>query len=400
MTGAVLVLNAGSSSLKFAVYAEAGGETRPILRGKIAGLGTDPVLLVRDGAGGAVSADSILPPGSAADADALIPALLTWAKATGGVTLSAVGHRVVHGGRNRAGPALVTDALLAELQALVPLAPLHQPYNLAAIQSVAALAPGLPQVACFDTSFHRSQSRLAQLFALPRALADEGILRYGFHGISYDHVASTLPRHLGPRADGRVIVAHLGSGASLCALKNRQSVATTMGFTALDGLMMAKRCGSLDPGVLLYLMAERGMTLPDLTTLLYQQSGLLGVSGISGDMGVLQASTAPEAQEAIDLFCRRAAAELASLATAIGGLDAIVFTAGIGENSALVRSRICDRLAWMGVALDAGANDRHEARIGASGSDIDVLVIPTNEEAVIARATLDLAGAGATPDTV
>jgi acetate kinase len=263
-----------------------------------------------------------------------------------------------------------------------------------------AAIPDLPQVACFGTSFHRTQSRLAQLFALPGNLSDQGILRYDFHGLSYDDIARTLPHNLGNKADGRVIVAHLGNGASICALKDRRSVATTMGFTALDGLMMGSRCGALDPGVVLYLMAEKGLTADAISTLLYQQSGLLGVSGISPDMAVLQTSKAPQAQEAIDLFCYRAACELAGLAAANGGLDAIVFTSGIGENSGTVRSRICDRLHWMGVAIDAAANAQNATRITATDSAVDVLVIPTDEEAVIAQATQSMTSAGATPDTV
>jgi acetate kinase len=401
MTVAILVLNAGSSSLKFAVYPDAKDTPSPILRGQIAGIGTDPVFVARDGKGVAVAAESLLPVSRMANRDALVPALLDWVKYHGaGVNLKAVGHRVVHGGRDHAGPAMVTDTLVAKLTALIPLAPLHQPHSLAAIRCVTSATPDLPQVACFDTSFHRTQGRLAQLFALPRNLSDQGIIRYGFHGLSYDYIANTLPHHLGDKADGRVIVAHLGNGASMCALKERQSVATTMGFTALDGLMMGSRCGALDPGVVLYLMAEKGLTADAITTLLYQQSGLLGVSGISPDMAVLQASQTPQAQEAIDLFCYLAACELAALAAANGGLDAIVFTAGIGENSALVRSRICDRLQWMGVAIDAAANARNVTRIATAHSAVDVLVIPTDEEAVIAEATKALTCARAIPETV
>lgn len=388
MTDAILVLNAGSSSLKFAVYAQAGGALSAILRGKIAGLGTNPVVTARDGAGDALPQGSLLPAGHAKDPDALIPALLDWVQGhQGGITLTAVGHRVVHGGRDHPGPALITNALMAELEALVQLAPLHQPHNLAAIRTMARSAPGLTQVACFDTSFHRTQGRLAQLFALPRALTDEGVLRYGFHGLSYDYIARSLPAHLGARAMGGVIVAHLGNGASLCALKDGRSQATTMGFTALDGLMMGSRCGALDPGVILYLMQEKGMTAEAVSTLLYTQSGLLGVSQISSDMAVLQASESPEAAEAIDLFCYRAARELAALVPSIGGLEAIVFTAGIGENSALVRQRICEHLKWLGVSLDADANARNAPRIAASESRVEVLVMPTDEEIVIAEAT-------------
>ncbi len=399
MTDAMLVLNAGSSSLKFAVYPLMEGNAAAMLRGKIAGIGTKPVFSAKDDAGAAV-AQGALPLAPDIDADDAIPAFIDWIAAQhGGIAIKAAGHRVVHGGRDRAGPALVTDALMAELETLVPLAPMHQPHNLAAIRCVAAALPGLPQVACFDTSFHRTQGRLAQLFALPRSLSDEGILRYGFHGLSYEYIAGRLHGVLGSKADGHVIVAHLGSGASICALKHRRSVATSMGFTALDGLVMGRRCGTLDPGVVLYLMQHKGMTVEDISTLLYEKSGLVGVSGISNDMAVLEESDAPEAREAIDLFCYRAAGEIAALATACGGLDAIVFTAGIGENSALVRRGICDRLGWLGVATDAKANTGHAVRISAIWSGVDVAVIPTDEEAMIARATRRLTSALSPPSS-
>jgi acetate kinase len=388
MTDAILVLNAGSSSLKFAIYPDTKNPSAAILRGKIAGIGNRPVFSARDSKGCALPQDEAMPLAADAELDDLIPALLSWLKSrSGGINIIAAGHRVVHGGRHHTGPAKVTDALIDELQTLVPLAPLHQPHNLAAILAVASYLPGLSQVAFFDTSFHRTQDRLAQLFALPRALTDAGIIRYGFHGLSYDYIASTLPNHLGNRAEGRVIVAHLGNGASMCAMKARHSVATSMGFTALDGLMMGQRCGTIDPGVLIHLLDCLGMTIQELEHLLYRESGLLGVSGISNDMEILQASAAFEAREAIELFCYRAAGELAMLAAAIKGLDAIVFTAGIGEHSALVRRLICDQLDWMGVALDNDANEHDAARISSAASSVDVLVIPTDEEIVMARAT-------------
>ncbi len=392
MTDVILVLNAGSSSLKFAVYPAQAPGCSAILRGKIAGIGTAPVFSARDASGEQLppaEAMHVLPP--KAGSDALIPALLHWLAARPErFALKAVGHRVVHGGLRQSGPARVSDALLAELAALNPLAPLHQPHNLAAIRVVAQAQPDLVQVACFDTSFHRSQARLAQLFALPRALSDAGILRYGFHGLSYDYIAQTLPAHLGAKAKGRVIVAHLGNGASVCAMRGGKSVATSMGFTALDGLMMGNRCGNIDPGVLLYLLEEKAMSLPDLNHLLYHDSGLLGVSGLSPDMALLEASPAPEAAEAIDLFCYRAASTIAELAVSIGGLDAIVFTAGIGENSARVRGQICAHLGWMGVDLDANANAKGATLISAPEAKVSVLVIPTDEESVIAAATLAL----------
>lgn len=297
---------------------------------------------------------------------------------------------MVHGGQDYLGPALVTDTLLADLDALVPFAPMHHLHNLAAIRFGAVSVPNLPQLACFDTSFHQTQDKLAKLFALPRTLTDEGILRCGFHGLSYEYIASTLPQHLGKTAKGRVIVAHLGSGASMCAMKAGRSVATSMGFTALDGLMMGRRCGTLDAGVVLFLMKEKGLTAEEITTLLYRQSGLLGVSGISNDMAVLEASDNAEAHQAIGLFCYRAARELAALATDVGGLDAIVFTAGIGDNSPLVRRLICERLAWLGVHLDVAANELGANHIDSAHSSVDILVIPTDEEAIIARATTSL----------
>ena len=398
---AILVLNAGSSSLKFAVYPRHGENTCAILRGKISGIGTGPKFTARDDIGSAVSPDELMPVSADMGHDALIPALLAWLKSRKGeISIIAAGHRVVHGGQHQTGPALVSDALLSELDALSPLAPLHQPHNLAAIRIVASALPGLPQIACFDTSFHRTQPRLAQLFALPCAMTDTGIIRYGFHGLSYEYIASVLPEHLGKRAEGGVVVAHLGNGASMCALKARTSVATSMGFTALDGLMMGNRCGTIDPGVLIYLMNERSMTAGQVEDVLYNQSGLFGVSGISNDMAVLEASAAPEAKEAIDLFCYRAACELAALTATIEGLDAIVFTAGIGENSARVRKQITGRLAWLGIALDADANAKSATRISAKGSAVDVLVLPTDEEVVIARAVQDILRLENTPENL
>lgn len=392
MSTAILALNAGSSSLKVALCCGQTGAT--LLTAKITGIGRAPRFSAK-GKDGAP-----LPPGPlttlATDTthEDTLGLLMGWIDTQlGHRTLAAVGHRVVHGGAHHTKPTLITPPVLAELRALIPLAPLHQPHNLAAIDTLAKHHPDLPQVACFDTSFHRSQPRLQQIFALPRALTERGILRYGFHGLSYDYIASALPAHLGARADGRVIVAHLGNGASLCAMKNRQSVATTMGFTALDGLVMGRRCGTLDPGVLLYLMQHDGMDAAQIETLLYRQSGLLGVSDLSNNMRDLQAANTPEAQEAIGLFATRAASQIASLLPAIGGLDALVFTAGIGENSAPIRALICDQLHWLGVTLDAQANAANSPRIHAADSPIDVLVLPTDEESVIIAATRALTAA-------
>jgi acetate kinase len=292
---------------------------------------------------------------------------------------------VVHGGERFAQPVRLDHGVLDALEALDPMAPLHQPHNLATARLLMNRRPDLAQVVCFDTAFHRTQAPLAQSFALPRAFTESGVKRYGFHGLSYEYIAGELPVHLGERADGRVIVAHLGNGASLCAMKNRRSVATTMGFTALDGLVMGTRSGALDPGVVFFLMREKSMSAAAVEEMLYTRSGLLGVSGISSDMRELLASSDPRAREAVDLFVYRAARELGSLAAALGGLDALVFTAGIGEHAAPVRAMICDAARWLGVELDAAANSAHRVRIGAAASRVAVCVIPTDEEIVIAR---------------
>ena len=387
MNGALLTLNAGSSSIKFALFAQDAPTTKATISGKIAGIGTAPVFSARDAIGnplGKGQLDKLAPTSSH---EQLIALLLPWLEHhQGNMPLMMVGHRVVHGGTEFKSPTRITDTVMATLETLVPLAPLHQPHNLAAIRAVEKWRPGQPQIACFDTSFHRDQPRLAQLFALPRALSDEGILRYGFHGLSYDYIASVLPDYLGDQAEGRVIVAHLGNGASLCAMRHRKSMATSMGFTALDGLMMGRRCGTLDPGVILYLLQQKGMDAAMIEDLLYRQSGLFGVSGLSNDVHVLEASNAPHSREAIDLFCYRAASLLAGLVPTIGGLDAVVFTAGIGENSALVRQSICDQLAWLGLSLDAKANVENATVISTPQSQVTVLVLPTNEEATVAKA--------------
>lgn len=387
MSGVIATLNAGSSSLKFAVFDAASDATAPILSGKISGIGRDPVFAARDASGDTLDQGALGALDPTQTHEHFIALLLPWLDAHhGDRPLVAVGHRVVHGGQHFKAPVQVTDDVLTELDALAPLAPLHQPHNLAAIRAVAMWQPDLPQIACFDTSFHRSQWRLAQLFALPRELSDEGILRYGFHGLSYDYIASVLPAHLGEKATGRVIVAHLGNGSSMCAIKDGESVATTMGFTALDGLVMGRRSGAIDPGVILYLMQAKSMEAAQIEDLLYRKSGLLGVSGISNNMQVLLESDAPEAREAVALYCARAASALAGLVPAIGGLDALVFTAGIGENAPAIRQMICAPLSWLGVALDLQANARNAATISAPDASVQVLTLPTNEEAVVARA--------------
>jgi len=393
MSQALLVINSGSSSVKFAVYDTApDARLQRIANGRIEGIGTQPRLRVWDGGGSAledrrirVSADPVQGPEEAFEQ------LLDWlGQHAQGRTLGAVGHRVVHGGTAFARPARITPDILAQLQSLSALAPLHQPHNLSAIHALATLLPGLPQVACFDTEFHTTQPWVAQAFALPRHITQAGVKRYGFHGLSYEYIASTLPAHLGPLADGRVVVAHLGNGASLCAMQARRSVASTMGFTALDGLMMGTRCGSLDPGVVLHLISGLGLGAQAVEKMLYEQSGLLGVSGISGDMRTLEASDAPEARQAIELYAYRVTQQLGSLAASLGGLQALVFTAGIGENSALVRQRVCRDAAWLGVALDDDANQAGGpgARcISTPGSRVAAWVVPTNEELMIARHT-------------
>ncbi len=394
MTQTLLVINSGSSSVKFAAYdvAEPGSALARIANGRIEGIGGKPRLRVW-GQGGEpledqrirVSADPVRGPQEAFEA------LFDWlGRHAAGRTLRAVGHRVVHGGELFARPARVTPEVLAQLDGFTALAPLHQPHNLSAIRAIASLLPGLPQVACFDTEFHATQPWVAQACALPRHITQAGVKRYGFHGLSYEYIASVLPDCLGPAANGRVVVAHLGNGASLCAMQGRRSVASTMGLSTLDGLMMGTRCGSLDPGVVLHLMRALGMTVQAVEKLLYEQSGLLGVSGISGDMRTVEASEAPEARQAIDLYAYRIAQQLGSLAASLGGLDALVFTAGIGENSASLRRRVCQDAAWLGVALDEEANEAlgSGARcISTGGSRVAVWVIPTNEELMIARHT-------------
>jgi acetate kinase len=396
MDDVILVLNAGSSSLKFELFRSDGGRPVPLLGGKLEELGTAARFEARDAAGtrlGEHRWPATAPPGH----DGAVAWLARWLiDHQPGLRLRAVGHRVVHGGTRHHAPVKVDAALLADLDRLVPLAPLHQPHNLSAIRAVAAHRPDLPQVACFDTAFHTTQTELAQMYALPQALTDGGVRRYGFHGLSYEYIASVLPG-LDPRAaSGRTIVAHLGNGASLCALAGGRSVASTMGFTALEGLPMGTRCGQIDPGVLIYLMDEHGMDARALEKLLYKESGLLGVSGRSSDMRVLLAADDARSRLAVDLFCYRAAREIGSLAAALGGLDALVFTAGIGEHAAPVRERILRQCAWLGVELDAAANAEGGPRLSTAASAVSAWVVPTDEEGMIARQTLALLDGAAT----
>lgn len=386
MNPAILALNIGSSSVKSALFDAT--TLVPIERGSITGLGSNPHAQFRSGEGDPVAAPEF--PLHADIAESLAWLLRGFRDRMPEVRLAAVGHRVVHGGTGFAEPVIVDEDVLVRLDAYSPLAPDHQPVALAAIRSVSAQLPDVPQIACFDTAFHRTQPKLAQWFALPRALSEAGVIRYGFHGLSYEYIASVLPGIAGERVGRRVVVAHLGHGASLCAMQDLRSVATSMGFTPLDGLMMGTRCGSLDPGVLLYLLRERGMNPAQVEDLLGKQSGLLGVSGLSNDVQTLEASEDPRAREALDMFAARAAAAIAAQCAALGGLDALVFTAGIGEHSSHIREKICERLEWIGVSLDGGANARHSQCISAADSPTQVFVVPTDEEIVIARAVQKL----------
>ena len=385
MKKGILTINAGSSSIKFALYELNGGlADKPTLSGQIDGIGASAKLIAKDPAG-KHEIELNLSGEQEAQHQASLDFLLNWIQEHQTSTeLVAVGHRVVHGGELFSAPMAVDRDTVAQLEQFITLAPLHQPHNLNGIKAIAKLLPEVRQVACFDTAFHRTNPPVAQAFAIPRALTAEGVKRYGFHGLSYEFIARVLPEH-SSKANGRVIVAHLGNGSSMCAMLERKSITSTMGFTAIDGLMMGTRTGAIDPGVLLYLMDNKGMNSKDLTRLLYKESGLLGVSGISQDMRTLLASDQPEAEEAIELYCFRILREIGSLAAAIGGLDALVFTGGIGEHSAEVRRRVCSRLGWLGVSLDQSNNGEDQLRISTADSTVDALVIPTNEEWMIAH---------------
>lgn len=383
---AILTLNAGSSSIKYALFGTDTGHSL-IAKGLIDRIGQAPEHQDAEGS-------TALPTANGINHQAALGWLTDMLRSRHpDLRVIAAGHRVVHGGQDFDGPTRITPQALEKIERLSPLAPAHQPHNLAGINAISAVWPDLPQVACFDTAFHRTQPRLAQLFAIPRALSDEGILRYGFHGLSYDYIASRLPDLLPETKRRRVIVLHLGHGASLCAMKDGKSIATSMGFTALDGLMMGKRCGAIDPGVIFHLQRDKGLSLSKVEALLSSKSGLLGVSGgISSDMRDLTASDTPEAREAVDLFIYRCISQIGAKAALLGGVDAIVFTAGIGEHSALVRKGIVEGCAWLGVNLDATANERNAPTISTPESDIHALVIPTDEERVIAEQSIALLG--------
>jgi acetate kinase len=389
----ILVLNAGSSSIKFSVFEMADGRVlSAALHGQVEGIGAAPHLEIEDAGGNKLIGRAV----AAKDHDGAIQAIHEWFAGHVGseAGFAAVGHRVVHGGVAYAEPVLVDAGVISDLETLIPLAPLHQPHNIAAIRAVAASAPQVPQVACFDTAFHRQQPAVAQEFALPRALTAKGIRGYGFHGLSYEYIVSVMPSVAPDRANGRLVVAHLGNGASMCAIEAGRSVATTMTFTAVDGLPMGTRTGSLDPAVILYLLQHEGMDTAAIERLIYSQSGLLGVSGISSDMRELLASKERSAREAIDLFVYRIGRELGSLAAALQGLDAVVFTAGIGEHAAEIRARVCKDAQWLGIVLDDDANVRRQSRISCADSPVAVFVVPTDENLMIARHTRDLLDLG------
>lgn len=380
----ILVINAGSSSIKFAVF-ETGADRSlsPAAHGEVEGVGTASRLSVTDPEGRSLAEGPV----AGDDYQSAIAALLDWCAVHigGEAGFTGIGHRVVHGGAAFSQPVLIDARVVAALDALVPLAPLHQPHHIAAIRALASAAPEVPQVACFDTAFHQTQPALAQRFALPRPLVEKGVRRYGFHGLSYEYIVSILPQVAPDNARGRLVVAHLGNGASMCAIKDGHSIATTMGFSPVDGLVMGTRTGALDPGVILYLLQHEGMDATAIERLIYEKSGLLGVSGLSSDMRVLLASELPAAKEAVDLFVYRIGRELGSLAAALGGLDALVFTGGIGEHAAEIRARVCRDACWLGAVLDEAANVAGGPRISLPDAAVSAWVIPTNENLMVAR---------------
>jgi len=385
----ILVVNAGSSSIKFSVFETMADRSLSAgAHGQVEGIGTSPHLEITDPPGNKLADGPVAGDGYAGG----IAAIHDWFAAHVGsdAGFDGVGHRVVHGGSTYSQPVQIDSQVLTALEALIPLAPLHQPHHIAVIRAISAIAPRVPQVACFDTAFHRSQPALAQEFALPRELTAKGVRRYGFHGLSYEYIVSTLPEFVPDCVQKKIVVAHLGNGASMWAIDRGRSVATTMGFTAVDGLPMGTRTGALDPGVILYLLQHERMDPEAIEQVIYQRSGLLGVSGISSDMRALLASNAPSAKEAVDLFVYRIGRELGSLAAALRGLDALVFTAGIGEHAPEIRARACREAHWLGVTLDEQANAKGGPRISSSGSAVSAWVIPTDENLMIARHTRHL----------
>lgn len=387
MNDYALVLNAGSSSLKFCVYQRPADSSWKLeARGQIEGIGTSPHLSAKDDSGEVIVDEKLSE--TVRDGHRAIEALAAWLRSKyGGAKVLGVGHRVVHGGKKYSGPTLITPAVVEDLKELIPLAPLHQPYNLAAIDAVSERIPGVPQVACFDTGFHSGREAVTEIVPLPREMCQAGLQRYGFHGLSYEYIASVMPQIAPEIAGKKVIVAHLGSGASLCAMKNGRSVDNSLGFTALDGLCMGTRPGAIDPGVVLYLFQTLGLSSKEVENILYKKSGLLGISGISNDMRDLLGRTEPEARLAVDYFIYRVAKEIGALASVLGGIDSLVFTAGIGENSSDIRRRICMACEWLGLEMDENLNNSRGPKISTLRSRVSAWVIPTNEELMIARHT-------------
>jgi acetate kinase len=386
----VVTVNAGSSSLKFCRYRlEPGGSLRAEARGQIEGIGVSPHMTVRDGENQSL-VERDLGRGDVRDPGDAVREVAHWLKSHFQDRAAAAGHRFVHGGADYAAPVIVDDTVLGRLRGLIPLAPLHQPFNIAAVEASSQYLPGVPQVACFDTAFHNGQAEVARLIPLPWNIYQSGVRRYGFHGLSYEYIASALPRVAPEIARGRVIVAHLGSGASLCALREGRSVDSTLGFTALDGLCMGTRPGAVDPGAILFLFQQLGLSAKEVESMLYKQSGLLGISGISNDMRALLASKEPRARLAVEFFVYRIAKEIGALSAALGGLDALVFTAGIGERSAEIRALVCEACAWLGVKLDRAANASHGPCLSAPDSTVSAWTIPTDEELMIAMHTCNL----------
>jgi acetate kinase len=389
MTGTILVVNSGSSSVKFTLYDYRDERLAVRYDGQVDGIGTAPHFVATNHQGQIVNDTRWDVPSTETSHYIALRQLGTWLRANlDEASLLGVGHRVVHGGPKYSAPVVITEPVLTDLESLIPLAPLHQPHNLVAIRALADALPEVPQVACFDTAFHRGHSPVVERFALPEEFYDAGVRRYGFHGLSYEYIVRALPKFAPEIASGRVVVAHLGNGASLCAIHNGRSVDTTMGLTGLDGLPMGTRCGAIDPGVLLYLMQAKQMDAAQIEDLIYRRSGLLGISGLSSDMRALLASDDPQAALAIDYFGYRVVREFGAMVAALSGVDALVFTAGIGEHAAVLRARICRGAAWLGVKLDEAANQRHGPRISTAASDVSAWVIPTDEERMIALHTV------------
>ncbi|MDR1854846.1 MAG: acetate/propionate family kinase [Azoarcus sp.] len=388
----ILVLNAGSSSLKFALFPlEPKLAEHPALSGQIEGIGATPKLSAKTSDGKRFQEDVSVSGDQTEQHRQSLAYLFNWIKTNAPeLKISAAGHRIVHGGTRYHAPEKLDQSVLSYLETLIPLAPLHQPHNLRPVAEIFKLLPDVAQVGCFDTAFHRDNPEVAQIYGLPKALTDGGIKSYGFHGLSYDYIVRALPEVIGDKAKKPLVIAHLGNGASMAAVRDGKGVATTMGFSTINGLIMGTRSGSIDPGVLLYLIDQKGMDYKSLTQLLYKESGLLGVSGVSQDMRALLASDKPEAKLAVELFCYRIARELGSLTAAAGGLEALVFTGGIGEHSAVIRARVCELSAWLGIDIDAAANDADKLRIDSPKSRVAVAVVPTNEEGMIARYTVEV----------